>query len=138
MDEGTYVDRVVRVAHMMDVRTAFVSNAQVQEALQVRGACLSVTSAPDLSHARAASCPARHFSCFVITQPAVAVYRVRQRVAPYLAASAGPASLCSLHTPLRDTAPVTTCTEEELQRARKIKDAVIHPDTGALCAVPSV
>jgi hypothetical protein len=39
MDEGTYVDRVVRVAHMMDVRTAFVSNAQVQEALQVRGVC---------------------------------------------------------------------------------------------------
>jgi hypothetical protein len=36
MDEGTYVERVTRVAHMMDVRTAFASNAQVQEALQVR------------------------------------------------------------------------------------------------------
>ena len=36
MDEGTYAERVTRVAHMMDVRTAFASNAQVQEALQVR------------------------------------------------------------------------------------------------------
>ena len=36
MDEGTYAERVTRVAHMMDVRTAFASNAQVQQALQVR------------------------------------------------------------------------------------------------------
>ena len=36
MDEGTYLERVTRVAHMMDVRTAFASNVQVQQALQVR------------------------------------------------------------------------------------------------------
>lgn len=35
MDEGTYLERVTRVAHMMDVRTAFASNVQVQQALQV-------------------------------------------------------------------------------------------------------
>jgi hypothetical protein len=35
MDEGTYVERVVRVAHMMDVRSAFVTNASLEAALQV-------------------------------------------------------------------------------------------------------
>jgi hypothetical protein len=38
MDEGTYYERVQRVAHMMDVRTAFVSEEGVERAVEVRSA----------------------------------------------------------------------------------------------------
>ena len=35
MDEGTYYERVQRIAHMMDVRTAFVSEESVERAVEV-------------------------------------------------------------------------------------------------------
>lgn len=70
MDETTYWARVQRIFNMMDIRTAFVTDAQVDEALQLL------------------------------------------------------------------KAPEASTSSEQLETARKIKDAVVHPDTGEKIFLP--
>ncbi|KAG0581386.1 hypothetical protein KC19_4G247300 [Ceratodon purpureus] len=76
MDEGTYWARVQRIFNMMDIRTAFVTDAQVDQALQL------------------------------------------------LKANEGKG------------VPDPAVSPEQLEVARKIKDAVVHPDTGEKIFLP--
>eukprot|EP00850_Spirogloea_muscicola_P010600 SM000063S19990 [mRNA] locus=s63:124525:126718:- [translate_table: standard] len=73
MDEGTYLARMQRIASMMDIRTAFISDSQLQDALE----------------------------------------------------------LLRKHEAGEQRFP-----DEQVARARRIKDAVIHPDTGHKILLP--
>jgi len=77
MDEGTYWARVQRISNMMDIRTAFVTDAQVNDAMKL------------------------------------------------LKAHEG-----------SEIANETPISAEQLEIARKIKDAVVHPDTGEKIFLP--
>lgn len=74
MDEGTYWHRVTRIFNMMDIRTAFVTDAEVDAAVKL-------------------------LSDF-------------------------------------EEGKVTDVSDKKLNKARKVKDAVVHPDTGEKIFLP--